>query len=57
MTPSDALDGNSEHVTHTAFGPDDTRCAGVAFELAPEAEDLHIDAAVEDIFVNPSCLQ
>ena len=55
--PLDPLDRNGEHVPHTAFGPDDPRGAGVTFELAPEAENLHIDAAVEDVLVNTSSLQ
>jgi hypothetical protein len=29
----------------------DARRAGVALELASEAENLHVDAAIEDIFL------
>ena len=53
----DSLDRNGEHVSHTAFGPNYPRGAGVTLELAPEAENLHIDASVEDVLVNTSSLQ
>ena len=53
----EALDGNSEHISDAALGLDDARRAGIALELAPEAEDLHVDAAIEDIFVNAGRLQ
>ena len=53
----DPLDGNSEHISNTALGLDDARCTGIAFELAPEAKNLHVDAAVEDILVKACRLQ
>ena len=55
--PSEPLYRNSEHISHAALGLDDARRAGVAFELAPEAKNLHIDAAIEDILVNACSLQ
>jgi hypothetical protein len=53
----DPLYRNSEYVSDTALGLDDARCAGVAFELAAQAKNLHVDAAVEDILVNAGRLQ
>src|SRR6266704_3453669 len=53
----EALDGNSEHISNAALGLYDAGRAGIALELAPEAEDLHVDAAIEDILVNAGCLQ
>ncbi len=54
---SDSFYGNSKHISDAALGLDDTRRARVAFELASEAKDLHVDAAVEDILVDTSRLQ
>ena len=54
---SDPLHRNRKNVPHAAFGPDDARRAGVRFELASEAKNLHIDAAVKDILVKTGCLQ
>src|SRR5207245_1815016 len=54
---SEALDGNCEYIPDAALGLDHARRAGLALELAPEAEDLHVDAAIEDILVNAGCLQ
>src|SRR6476660_9546928 len=53
----DPLYRNGEYVSDTALGLDDARCAGVAFELAAQAKNLHVDAAVEDILVNAGRLQ
>ena len=53
----DSFDRNSEHVSDTAFGPNYPRRAGVAFELSSQTKNLHIDAAVEDIFVDSGRLQ
>ncbi len=54
---SDAFNGYSEHISNAALGLYDAGRAGIALELAPEAEDLHVDAAIEDILVNAGCLQ
>ena len=54
---SDSFYGNSKHISDAALGLDDTRRARVAFKLASEAKDLHVDAAVEDILVDTSRLQ
>ena len=57
MRASDSLDRCGEYVADAAFGADDAWCARIALQLAPQSEDLHIDAAVENILVHPSCLQ
>ena len=49
---SDAVDRNGEHISHAALGLDDARRAGIAFELAPQAKNLHVDAAIEDVLVH-----
>ena len=40
-----------------AHGLNDARRAGVSLELAPQPQDLHIDGAVEDIFMHTGRLQ
>src|SRR5262245_31673241 len=54
---SDPLDRNGEHISDAALGLDDARRAGVAFELASEAKNLHIDAAIENILMHACGLQ
>jgi hypothetical protein len=54
---SDPLYRNGEYISEAALGLDDARRARIALELAPQAENLHIDAAVEDILVNAGRLQ
>jgi hypothetical protein len=39
-------------VADAALGPDDARRAGIDLQLAPQPQDLHIDAAVEYILVD-----
>jgi hypothetical protein len=46
------LDWNSKHISDATLGLDHSRRARVAFELAPEAKDLHVDTAVEDILMD-----
>jgi len=36
---------------------DDARCARVAFKLAPQAKNLHVDAAIENILMQARGLQ
>jgi len=57
IASSDPLYRNGEYISDAALGLDDARCARIALELTPQAENLHIDAAVEDIFVNAGRLQ
>src|SRR5262245_22442565 len=54
---SDPLDRNGEHISDATLGLDDAGRAGVAFELASEAKNLHVDAAVEDILMHTRGLQ
>src|SRR5258708_29238480 len=53
----DSLDWNSKHISDATLGLDHSRRARVAFELAPEAKDLHVDTAVEDILMDAGRLQ
>jgi hypothetical protein len=57
IASSDPLYRNGEYISDAALGLDDARRARIALELTPQAENLHIDAAVEDIFVNAGRLQ
>jgi hypothetical protein len=54
---SDPLDYCGEHISHAALRLDDAWCARVAFQLAPQAKNLHVDAAIEDVLMNASGLQ
>jgi hypothetical protein len=54
---SDRRDWQGEHVADAAHRLDDARRAVVTLELAPQPQDLHIDAAVEDIFMQACRLQ
>ncbi len=49
---SEYFDRKREYVTDAALRLNDARHAGVDFKFAPQAEHLHIDAAIEDVFVN-----
>jgi len=51
------LDGQGEHITNTTFGLDDARGTRIGLELSAEPEDLHIDAAIEHVLVDPRRLQ
>src|SRR6266550_191807 len=48
-TSINGLDGNAEHVSRAAFGPDVLRLRGTGLELAPQAHDLLVDGSVVDI--------
>src|SRR5580700_4441400 len=54
---SDQLDGKGKHVTDTTLGSYDARRTRVVLKLAPEPKDLHVDAAIEHVFLNPCRLQ
>jgi hypothetical protein len=54
---SDPVDRNRKHISDAAFGLDYARRALVAFKLASEAQDLHVDAAIEDVLVHARRLQ
>src|SRR2546429_9007027 len=51
------LDHDGENISDAALGLDHARRARVAFQLAPQAENLHVDAAVEDVLVHARRLQ
>ena len=52
-----SLHWNCEQVSYTAFGPDDARRARTGFELAAQAKNLYVDAAISDILVQMRGLQ
>src|SRR5262245_22369446 len=54
---SNPLDRNGEHISYTALGLDDARGVRVAFELAPQSKNLHVDAAIENILMHARGLQ
>src|SRR5262245_5259176 len=54
---SNPLDRDGKHISHAALGLDDARRARVAFELAPQAKNLHVDAAIENIFMHARGVQ
>jgi hypothetical protein len=57
-TPSSkCFDGQRKYVANAAFGQDDARRVWIGLQLAPQAQDLHVDAAIEDIFVDAGRLQ
>src|SRR5260221_14668117 len=51
------FDGNCKEIANAAFGPDDTWRLRVYLQFAPQPQPLNIDAAIEDVFVEPGCLQ
>jgi len=55
--PLESLDRNGKHVANAALGLNDPRRARIGLQFAPQPQDLHVDAAVENILVHPSCLQ
>jgi len=54
---SECFDGQRKHVANAAFGQDDARRIWIGLQLAPQAQDLHVDTAIEDVFVDPGRLQ
>src|SRR6185369_14251907 len=44
-------------VAYAALGPDDARRARAGFELAAQAKNLHVDAAIGDVLVQVRRLQ
>lgn len=46
-----------EDVADAAFGADDRGVTSTVLELAAQAHDMHVDAAVEYVFVDARCLQ
>src|SRR5258706_13496459 len=57
-TPSsECFDGQRKYVANAAFGQDDARRVWIGLQLAPQAQYLNVDTAIEDIFVDAGCLQ
>src|ERR1700704_2855196 len=54
---SECLDGQRKYVANAAFGQDDARRIWISLQLAPQAQYLHVDTAIEDIFVDAGRLQ
>src|SRR6185369_15288291 len=54
---SEGLDRQSEDIADATLGLYDPRRARIGLQLAPPPQDLHIDAAVEDILMDASRLQ
>jgi hypothetical protein len=51
------LDRQREHVANAALGLNHARCIGISLQLAPQPQDLDIDAAIENILANSGGLQ
>src|SRR5271166_4232225 len=54
---SEALDRRRENVSDAPLGLDHLGRAWVLFQLAAKTQDLHVDAAIEDVLVDPRRLQ
>src|SRR5580692_5227231 len=54
---SKCFDGQRKYVANAAFGQDEARRVWIGLQLAPQPQYLHVDTAIEDIFVNPGRLQ
>src|SRR5215472_3178677 len=54
---SNPLDRNGEHISYAALSLNNARRARVAFKLAPQAKNLHVDAAIENILMHARGLQ
>src|SRR5260370_36889639 len=54
---SECLDGQRKHIADAAFGQDDARRVWIGLQLAPQAQYLHVDTTIEDIFMDPGRLQ
>ena len=54
---SKALNLPGEDITDAALSLNDLGCARVLLQPAPQAKNLHVDAAVEDVFMQSGGLQ
>ena len=54
---SEALDRRRENVSDAPLGLNELRHAWILFQLAAKAKDLHVNAAIEDVFMDSSRLQ
>src|SRR5258708_23245192 len=57
IRPTALFDGNCKDIADAAFGFDDTCRLRVCLQFAPQPQHLNIDAAIEDVFVEPGRLQ
>src|SRR5216684_2608501 len=57
IRPTALFDGNCKDIAEAAFGPDDTWHLRVCLQFPPQPQHLNIDAAIEDVFVEPGRLQ
>src|SRR5260221_13341390 len=57
IRPTALLDRNCKDIADAAFGLDDTWRLRVCLQFAPQPQHLNIDAAIEDVFVEPGRLQ
>ena len=46
-----------EHISDASFGLNDLRCARIVLQFAANAKNLHVNATIEHVFVNPGRLQ
>ena len=46
-----------EHISHASLGLNDLRCARVVLQFAAKAENLHVNAPIEHVLVDPGRLQ
>jgi hypothetical protein len=46
------LNRQSEYVANTSFSPDHTRGVSRWLQLAPQSRHLHVDATIENVFMN-----
>ena len=51
------LHGQVKDIPDAALRPYDARRAHVGFEFAPQPQHLHVDATIENVFMNSSSLQ
>jgi hypothetical protein len=51
-TPLERVDWQGEQVADAAFGLDDARDARVGLQLAPEMQEMEVDASIDDIFMD-----
>src|SRR5690242_19913653 len=54
---SEAFDRQGKHVADAALGSNDARRTRIGLELAPQSQDLNIDAAVENVLMHARGLQ
>jgi hypothetical protein len=55
--PSEALDRRGENISDAPLGLNELRHAWIVLQLTAEAKNLHVDAAIEDVFMDSSGLQ